>query len=189
MHATTDRSVLVPGDVVRAAAVVSLVVGTAALGAVAGALFLLVLGGVVVPRALGLPAVLDVAYGTSLLVAAWAAQLGWYDAVPWLDLVVHGVCTGLVAAVAHLALARWGLLADPGASADGRACRTSMRACCASSRSTCATCPEAWTPASVRPATTSRGCPPSTRARADSSVSCTVRSPGWRAQPRKCVPS
>ena len=63
------------------------------------------------------------------------------------------------------------------------------RACWSSSRSTCATCPVAWTPASVRPATTSRGSPPRIRARASSRVPCTVRSPGWRAQPRKFVPS
>jgi len=97
---------LVPGDAVRAAAVVSLAVGGLALGGVAGALFLLVLGGTFVPRFVGLTASLDVTFSGSLLLAAWAAQLGWYDAVPWLDLVVHAVCTGLVAAVGTIALAR-----------------------------------------------------------------------------------
>jgi len=121
MHpATVDRRALVPADVVRAAALVSLVVGAVTLGAIAAALFLLVLGGTLVPRVLGLPAPLDVAYGASLVGAAWAAQLGWYEAVPWLDLVVHLVCTGLVAAVAHLALARWRMLPAPGAAATRR---------------------------------------------------------------------
>ena len=111
----TARRVLAPADVVRVAALVSLVVATVTLGGIAGALFLLVLGGVSVPRALALPAPLDVAYGTSLIFAAWASQLKWYDAVDWLDLAVHLVCTGLIAAVAYLALVRWELL--PGAAA------------------------------------------------------------------------
>jgi hypothetical protein len=102
--------------VVRAAAVASLVVGGLTLGGVAAALFLLVLGGVLVPRFLGLPAALDVSFGAGLLVAAWAAQLGWYEAVPWLDLAVHAVATGLVAAVGAVALTRWlarGRVAEP----------------------------------------------------------------------------
>lgn len=94
-----DGPRVVPGDVVRAAAVVSLAVGPVTHGGVAAALLFLVLGGTVVPRALGLPTVLDVTFGASLLLAAWAALLGWYDAVSWLDLAVHAVCTGLVAAV------------------------------------------------------------------------------------------
>ncbi|GAA4708569.1 hypothetical protein APR04_004574 [Promicromonospora umidemergens] len=97
---------LVPGDVVRAAAVGSLAVGIVALGGVAGALFLLVLGGVLVPRFLGLPTALDLCFGSSLLLAAWASQLGWYEAVPWLDLLVHAVCTGLVAAVGVIIMVR-----------------------------------------------------------------------------------
>lgn len=97
---------VVPGDVVRAAAVVSLAVGPVTHGGVAAALLFLVLGGTVVPRALGLPTVLDVAFGASLLLAAWAALLGWYDAVSWLDLAVHAVCTGLVGAVGVLVLQR-----------------------------------------------------------------------------------
>jgi hypothetical protein len=115
--AVAERTALVPGDAVRAAALLSLVVGTVALGGVAGALFLLVLGGLVVPRALGVPTLLDVAYGACLLVAAWAAQLAWYDAVTGLDLAAHAACTALVAAVAHAALVRGGLVPEPGAPA------------------------------------------------------------------------
>ena len=101
---------LVPGDVVRAAAVGSLAVGVVTLGGVAGALFFLVLGGVLVPRFLRLPTALDLCFAASLLLAAWAAQLGWYEAVPWLDLLVHAVCTGLVAAVGLIVLVRMRML-------------------------------------------------------------------------------
>jgi hypothetical protein len=114
------RAGLVPGDVVRAAAAASVVVAVG-LDGVAVALFLLVLGATMVPRALGLAAPLDVAYGATLLASAWAAQLEWYRAVPWLDLPVHAACTGLVAAVAYVALVRAGMLADPGALRPGRA--------------------------------------------------------------------
>lgn len=106
---TTGRRPL-PGDLVRAAVVASVVIGVVAFGGVAGALFFLVLGGALVPRFLRLPATLDVCFGSSLLLAAWAAQLAWYDAVPWLDLLMHTVCTGLIAAVAVIALARGRML-------------------------------------------------------------------------------
>jgi hypothetical protein len=106
-------SVLVPGDAVRALAVVSVVVGTARGGGVAAALFLLVLGGTMVPRAIGAPPGIDAAYGGVLLVAAWAAQLDWYVAVDGLDVVVHAVATGLVALMTVCALRRWHVLGAP----------------------------------------------------------------------------
>lgn len=112
MRGTTVEHLLVPGDVVRAAVAVSVVVGGATLGGLAVALFLLALGGALAPRFLGLPAVLDVCFGSCLLLAAWAALLRWYEAVPWLDLLVHAVCTGLVAAVGVLALIRWRVVAS-----------------------------------------------------------------------------
>ncbi|WP_207392599.1 hypothetical protein [Aeromicrobium sp. IC_218] len=105
----------VAGDLLRAAALVSLAVAVPLYGFVGAALFLLVLGGTMLPRALGLPTALDVPFCATILLAAWAAQLDWYEAVDWLDLVVHAVATGLVAAVAHLTLARVRLLPEPGA--------------------------------------------------------------------------
>jgi hypothetical protein len=101
----------VPGDVVRVAAAGSVVVGIVTSGGVAGALFFLVLGGALIPRSLRLPAALDVSFGASLLLAAWAAQLGWYERVQWLDLLVHAVCTGLVAAVGVIVLVSGRMLA------------------------------------------------------------------------------
>ena len=104
----------VPGDVVRVLAAVSVLVGTWRSGAVATALFLLVLGGTMVPRVIGLPAVLDVAYCSTVLLAAWAAQLDWYVAVGPLDLVMHALATGLIAVVALRALQVWGAVgAEP----------------------------------------------------------------------------
>jgi hypothetical protein len=101
---------IVPGDVVRVLALVSILVGTWRSGLVATALFLLVLGGCMVPRAIGAPAVLDVAYSGTLLVAAWAAQLDWYVSVGWLDVVVHAAATGLIAVMSLLALRAWSVV-------------------------------------------------------------------------------
>jgi hypothetical protein len=110
MRRVTAERGLVPGDVVRVAATVSLVVGIVTFGGVAGALFFLVLGGVLVPRFLRLPTALDICFGSGLLLAAWAAQLGWYESVPWLDLLVHAACTGLIAAVGVIVLIRGRML-------------------------------------------------------------------------------
>jgi hypothetical protein len=98
-------------DGVRVAALISVVVGLIWYGGVAGALFFLVLGGTMIPRALQAPAALDASYCVAILFAAWAAELDWYLAVGWLDVVVHAAATGLVAAMAHLALVRIGAVA------------------------------------------------------------------------------
>jgi hypothetical protein len=118
-----------PGGVVRVLAVASVVVAATARGPVDAALFSLVLSGLVVPPAARVGPALDAAYGAGLLAAAWAGALDLYEAVSWLDLVMHLVVTGLIAAVAHLALARWtGAVADPGATtgADGAARRVGV---------------------------------------------------------------
>ncbi len=51
------------------------------------------------------------------------------------------------------------------------------------------TCPSAWTPASVRPATASRGAVLSIVARDSANTPWTVLRPGCRAQPRNREPS
>jgi uncharacterized membrane protein len=104
---------LVPGDAVRAAAALSVVVGLVGFGPVVAAVFFLALGGAVLARALAAPRALDVACGATTLVAAWAAALDWYRAVGWLDLAVHLVATGLIAVLAHLALVRVGVAPSP----------------------------------------------------------------------------
>ncbi|MGW8567404.1 hypothetical protein [Isoptericola sp. NPDC055881] len=104
---------IVLGDAVRVAALASVLVAAATSGGVAAALFLLVLGGTMVPRATGAPAVLDVACGAAVLVAAWCAVLGLYEAVAGLDLLVHAVATGALAALGHHVLARAGVTVSP----------------------------------------------------------------------------
>lgn len=105
---------LVAADGVRLAAVASLAIGLPAYGPVAGAVFFLVVGGTVVPRVAAAPAALDVTYCATILVAAWAAVLDWYVAVPWLDVVVHAAATGLIAALVQWVLVRVGMASAVG---------------------------------------------------------------------------
>ncbi|WP_110181240.1 hypothetical protein [Nocardioides solisilvae] len=104
---------LIAPDLVRLASLVSVVVGTVVHGWLGFALFFLVLGGVMVPRALGTPQWLDALYGSVLLFGAWAAQLDWYVTVMGLDLVVHALATGLIGALCWQALVVLGALPDP----------------------------------------------------------------------------
>lgn len=104
---------LVAGDAVRWGAGASLVVGTALYGAVGAALLSLVLLGTVIPRALGLHGVSDPLLGVVLSVAAWMGLLDLYADVPWLDLAVHLVATGVLAALAWRTLVRLGAVVSP----------------------------------------------------------------------------
>lgn len=107
------RLVRGPGGVVRLVGVVCVVVALAR-GPVDSALFLLVLAGLLAPVLARAHPALDAAYGVGLLAAAWSGALGLYEAVAWLDVVMHLVVTGLVAAVTHLVLARrTGAVVDP----------------------------------------------------------------------------
>jgi len=104
---------IVLGDVVRAAALVSLLVAAATADGVAVAVFALVLGGTMVPRASGAPAWLDVGCSAVVLAAAWCAVAGLYERVEGLDLLVHAVATGALAALAHQVLGRVGVAVSP----------------------------------------------------------------------------
>jgi hypothetical protein len=107
----TESLTWVPADAARLAAVLSLVAGALVHGVVGAALFFLVLGGTILPRAFGVPAALDWSYCLVIIAAGWAAQLDWYQTVPGLDLVVHATATGLVALVGHHVLSELGLFA------------------------------------------------------------------------------
>lgn len=104
-------------DAVAVAGVLSLVVAIW-WGAVVVALFALVLLGLTVPRVAGVPAQFQALGGAMLLFAAWAATLGWYETVPFLDLLVHAVVNGQLAVLLVVLLLRAGAL-PAGASRTG----------------------------------------------------------------------
>lgn len=103
-----------PGGVVRLLGLASVVVAVVALGPVDAVLLLLVLAGLVVPLTARVDPRLDAAYGAGLLAAGCAGALDLYQRISWLDVVMHLVVTGLVAAVGHLVVARvTGAVVDP----------------------------------------------------------------------------
>lgn len=104
---------LIAPDLLRLATLVSVAVGSVLHGWLGFALFFLVLGGVMVPRALGTRAWLDALFCAVLLFGAWAAQLDWYVTVMGLDLVVHAFATGLIGVLCWQVLVRVGALPDP----------------------------------------------------------------------------
>ena len=91
------RAALVLADSVRVLGALSVLVSAVWLGPVEVALFLLVLLGLLVPRVLALPLMLDLALGATLLAGGWFAVFDVFEAVGPLDLVVHCVANGLLA--------------------------------------------------------------------------------------------
>jgi hypothetical protein len=100
-------------DLVRVAGVVGIVaafvwfIPTDA-GVVAAAL-----PAVFAPRFLGARAGFDLVLGIVVLAAAWSNVFDLYRTVPGWDLVVHVVCTGVLAALLYLALARLDVVPAP----------------------------------------------------------------------------
>lgn len=58
-----------------------------------------------VPRFVGVRPWFDILFGVVVLIAAWSNVLDLYSTVAGWDLVVHFACTGVIAAMAYLALA------------------------------------------------------------------------------------
>ncbi|WP_203582109.1 hypothetical protein [Microbacterium hibisci] len=67
----------------------------------------------VVPRFAGARAGFDIVFCVTVLVAAWSNVLGLYESIALWDLVVHFVCTGVLAAMTYLVLARLGIVPSP----------------------------------------------------------------------------
>lgn len=68
-----------------------------------------------IPRFVGARAWIDILFGVTVLVAAWSNVLDLYTTVPGWDLVMHFVCTGLIAIMVYLVLAHVDIVEHPGA--------------------------------------------------------------------------
>ncbi|WP_106849060.1 hypothetical protein [Blastococcus sp. Marseille-P5729] len=101
-------------DVLRVLAVIGLVPATIGDGAIGFAVMFLVVGGCMLPRALGVPPWLDALMCSSFIFAAWAALLDWYVSYEGLDLAVHAASTGLIGILASQVAQRARLLAPSG---------------------------------------------------------------------------
>lgn len=94
-------------DAVRALGLLS-VAAALVLGPVETALFLLVLLGLLVSRALAVNPWFDAGYGLVLLVAAWSSVADLYASISWWDLAVHFAATGVLATMAYFLLVQFG---------------------------------------------------------------------------------
>lgn len=103
-------------DGLRLFAVMSVIAGAVWWSAMAAGILALTLPALVLPRWLRVRASFDIVFCAVVLAAAWSNVLDLYTAVSWWDLVMHFTCTGAVAAIVYLALARLAVVPDPGAS-------------------------------------------------------------------------
>ncbi|MCQ1999561.1 hypothetical protein [Arthrobacter zhaoxinii] len=95
-------------DAVRVLGVLSAAAALVLLGPVETALFLLVLLGLLVSRALAVFPGFDTVYGLVLLTAAWSSVADLYARIPWWDLAVHCAATGVLAVIAYFLLVQFG---------------------------------------------------------------------------------
>jgi hypothetical protein len=73
----------------------------------------LVLPALLLPRFVGVHPAFEIGYGVALLVAAWSNVFDLYTSIWWWDILVHFVCTGVIAVMAYLLLARVRMLVPP----------------------------------------------------------------------------
>jgi hypothetical protein len=99
-------------DALRLLAVVSIVVAGIGWGAKGASSFAVVSVAMLLPRALAVRPGFDIAYGVIALVATWSSVTDLYGAVPWWDLPMHFLMTGLAAATCFILLVRLRLLGD-----------------------------------------------------------------------------
>ncbi|MFC0681744.1 hypothetical protein ACFFGH_28265 [Lysobacter korlensis] len=99
-------------DIARIGALVSVPVAWLMLGIGEGLLFAVLFVGLLVPRLTKVPRPFDAAFGLTMLAATWSSALGWYRMIPWLDILIHGVTNGAIAAMVYLVLARLGVVRD-----------------------------------------------------------------------------
>ena len=74
----------------------------------------LALPALLVPRFVGVRSSFDIVYCLTVLVAAWSNVLDLYRTVAAWDLLMHVVCTGVIAAMLYLVLSRFGVMPAPG---------------------------------------------------------------------------
>ena len=100
----------VVADILRLLGLLSGVLAGVTLGAIQFGVFGLVAIGLVMPRFLGVRPALDITTSIVLLVAAWANALNLYVLTPAIDIPVHLLLNGLIAALAVVLFQRLDVL-------------------------------------------------------------------------------
>lgn len=93
-------------DAVRALGLLSVIVAGVLFEPTDAGVVAFALPALVAPRFIGVRPGLDIVFGVTVLVAAWSNVLDLYRTVAGWDLVVHFACTGALAVMGYLLLAR-----------------------------------------------------------------------------------
>ncbi len=104
---------LIAADIVRALTVVSLAVTAIGWDPMYAGVLALALAGVVAPRFLGLRGSVDAVVGIIVLTTAWSGVLDLYRRISWWDLLIHFLCTGVLALLMYVALCRVAVVPPP----------------------------------------------------------------------------
>lgn len=103
---------LVVVDALRILGALSIIAAAVGWSPVPAAAVALAALGSLLPRALALRPSVDLAIVVVVLVAAWSSVLELYDRVPWVDIPIHFLLNGLMAALTLILLTRIGALPD-----------------------------------------------------------------------------
>jgi hypothetical protein len=103
----------IAADVVRILGLLSVVAAAIGWEPTDAGVLALVLPAILLPRFIGVHPGFDIVFGVVLLVAAWSNVFDLYTLISWWDLAVHFACTGVVAILVSLLLARVGVIASP----------------------------------------------------------------------------
>jgi hypothetical protein len=99
-------------DAVRVLGVLSVIVAAVVFQPTDAGVLAFALPALLIPRFVGVRSGFDIAYGVTVLVAAWSNVLDLYTSIAWWDLVVHFACTGVLAVIAYLGLSRLRVVPD-----------------------------------------------------------------------------
>ena len=101
-------------DAVRVIGALSVIVAAIWFTATDAGIVALTLPALVAPRFLGLRPAFDLLASVTILVAAWSNVFDLYTRIAWWDVVIHLVCTGVLAALVYVLCASAGIVAAPG---------------------------------------------------------------------------
>lgn len=100
-------------DAVRLIGALSVVAAALWFSATDAGIVALTLPALVAPRFLGLRPTFDILTSLTVLIAAWSNVFDLYTRVAWWDIVIHLVCTGVLAVLLYVLCGYAGIVAAP----------------------------------------------------------------------------
>ncbi|QIG39885.1 hypothetical protein G5T42_10640 [Microbacterium sp. 4R-513] len=100
-------------DAVRAFGIAGVLIAAIWLTPMDAGILALALPVLLVPRFVGVRAWFDIVFCAIVLLAAWSNVLDLYSRIATWDLVMHCVCTGVIAVMTYLAFARLRIVLEP----------------------------------------------------------------------------